>query len=826
MATKCPLKKVFSKTPCSHLTQKGYSMKTIIQAITIRCFFSIILIAAITQVALSQTEIRDWNELYDVRNDLSGSYILMNNIDASSAGYADFNTGNGWLPIGTNAARFTGTFNGNGFTISGLVIDRAAFASLFGDIQNATISNLGVIDADVKSTAQLVGILAGRIQGNSTITNVHTTGSVTTSGTPSIGGIAGVVIGSSITDSWSSANVTAGATNNVGGLVGANNNSSIIRSFATGNVTSTGDNIGGLVGNFFTNGASITNSYARGEVEGNIRVGGLVGNSSNETSITNTYSTGVVTGNTAVGGLIGSESPDGTVNNSFWDTQISTVSTSPTGTGRTTSEMIQKTSFDGFLFGEDDPWNIVEGFSYPFLRNVGNDISSALKISGVQGWRMMGTPAERTLSQFFEQFWSQGISDANTTFGGPSVLFWNTADGSFAAPSAMSETMNPGVGYIKAIFKDDVFQEEGEFPKWLRMQSPRNLTTVSVPVKAPDLNDNSILDMGEGWNLIANPFAYPIGVTEVLDAAVAIDPNVNLNVYIWNQNKGPLGDYEQLETGSNNTIAPFQAFFVRFGKLGLDETLSLNPATLIKDEAVFYKETATDEAFIEVTVSGDGSSQTWKAVLERDANPRKNAYYLEPLSESDITFYSQSENAMYVREHLDPFSESVLETPLHVNFHSDGDFELTTVANLPENWSFEIIDTFTGQNVSLAHGESYAIMADPEASDDPRFMLRVLANTTDVVGKTDIPQRFSMDQNYPNPFNPSTTIGFQLPEQAEVRLNVYDLLGRPVATLVNEQFAPGSHTVAWDASNVASGVYIYRMEAAGQVITRRMSLIK
>lgn len=75
------------------------------------------------------------------------------------------------------------------------------------------------------------------------------------------------------------------------------------------------------------------------------------------------------------------------------------------------------------------------------------------------------------------------------------------------------------------------------------------------------------------------------------------------------------------------------------------------------------------------------------------------------------------------------------------------------------------------------------------------------------------PTVFSLDQNFPNPFNPTTKIQYQLPIDSRVTLKVYDVLGREVATLMNDVRPAGYHDAQWDASNVASGVYFYRMEA-------------
>jgi len=104
--------------------------------------------------------------------------------------------------------------------------------------------------------------------------------------------------------------------------------------------------------------------------------------------------------------------------------------------------------------------------------------------------------------------------------------------------------------------------------------------------------------------------------------------------------------------------------------------------------------------------------------------------------------------------------------------------------------------------------------------------------TKSVIVQYSGPMTFGLDQNYPNPFNPTTTIYFQLPKDSRVSLKVYDLLGREVTTLVNEDRAAGYHDARFNAGNFASGVYFYRMEAkpgdGGQGFqqTRKMVVVK
>jgi hypothetical protein len=89
-----------------------------------------------------------------------------------------------------------------------------------------------------------------------------------------------------------------------------------------------------------------------------------------------------------------------------------------------------------------------------------------------------------------------------------------------------------------------------------------------------------------------------------------------------------------------------------------------------------------------------------------------------------------------------------------------------------------------------------------------------------------IPKLFSLSQNYPNPFNPSTEINYNIPSQSLVKIVVYDIAGREVTTLVNETKQPGSYNVTFDGKNLASGVYLYKIQAGEFSDIKKMVLVK
>ncbi len=134
-----------------------------------------------------------------------------------------------------------------------------------------------------------------------------------------------------------------------------------------------------------------------------------------------------------------------------------------------------------------------------------------------------------------------------------------------------------------------------------------------------------------------------------------------------------------------------------------------------------------------------------------------------------------------------------------------------------EAWSFSSTD----DQVTLEPGEFLLLTTEQIPRPD-----EVVYTSTDDRIQPDHPSGHQLHQNYPNPFNPTTTVSFDLSEPAHVELSVYNILGQRVETLVNAQRSAGTHNVHFDASQLSSGTYLIRMQAAGRSFTRKMMLIK
>ena len=244
--------------------------------------------------------IRTWYDLDDIRDDLGGYYILMNDLNETTPGYMELagdtaNQGKGWQPIGYQywdgeqlvGEIFQGIFDGQEYEIRDLYINRPEeeCVGLFGVVdEGGIVRNIGVVDASVSGGTSVGGLMGFSDAG--TVSNCYITGAVT--GGQFVGGLIGYNRGT-VSSSYATAAVTG--LFQIGGLVGVNDGT-VSNSYATSSVTGElelgelgGESVGGLVGDNF---GTLNNSYFIGSVTGEVSIGGLVGNIF-EGAISNSY---------------------------------------------------------------------------------------------------------------------------------------------------------------------------------------------------------------------------------------------------------------------------------------------------------------------------------------------------------------------------------------------------------------------------------------------------------------------------------------------------------------------------------------------------------
>jgi len=139
---------------------------------------------------------------------------------------------------------------------------------------------------------------------------------------------------------------------------------------------------------------------------------------------------------------------------------------------------------------------------------------------------------------------------------------------------------------------------------------------------------------------------------------------------------------------------------------------------------------------------------------------------------------------------------------------------------ISSNDTYRMISTFGQPLTGIKQNDTFIIQSG--------FWYAAASSIVTNIERTEeyLPHTFRLEQNFPNPFNPVTQIQFSIPDQDFTTLTVYDILGRMIVQLVNEDLQPGEYTVSFEAGNIPSGMYIYRLQSGSYVNQKRMLLIK
>lgn len=268
--------------------------------------------------------------------------IVVNANVLKSDGTLNEGTFKEWTPIATSASPYTGIFDGQNHTISGLYFNQenSYDVGLFGR-NNGKIANAGILDSYFYGTSKVGGMCGNNYTG--TISNCYNTGSV--SGIGTAGGVSGYNYTGSITNCYNTGNVS-GSSGFVGGVSGYNSKGTIINSYNAGSVSGL-EYVGGVSG--YNDGGTITNCYNVGSVGGSGYVGGV--NGWNKGIITNCYNTGSVSGTGVnVGGVIGRNESNASITNCYYDSTIYTGNAIGANDG--TTEKVEGKTTEQFKTGE------------------------------------------------------------------------------------------------------------------------------------------------------------------------------------------------------------------------------------------------------------------------------------------------------------------------------------------------------------------------------------------------------------------------------------------------------------------------------------------
>lgn len=510
----------------------------------------------------------------------------------------------------------------------------------------------------------------------------------------------------------------------------------------------------------------------------------------------------------------------------------------------------------GDTFSDHDKVTNAKGNYSPGTKVDGTPFGSkhAVGIRGDEGWRMIASPVQNaTFDDFFKKFWMQGLTNSDDPSGDPTIAYWDESTDSFQIPGDMNDKLQPGKGYIVYFFKDDEFNKsgvQGGFPKVVNTNKKENSNAVSVKVSATDKDKSGSIDGNEGWNLLGNPFDADISVTALKEALKKVNANLDADIYIWDNDKGAgNGGYRILTDG--DLIAPFQAFFVRFGTAGVNGTVDLNKSALEANQGKeFYKSVSEPEFKFSLELHGDQYYDTYNVSFGENGSTDLNkydAYKLFSLNPNSINLFSSLGGNNLQKKILPKNLESTFEIPLSfdVSGRSSLTFEWSGIGSLPDGWKVTLIDKEMNREIDLATSKEYRfnisgsrtkVKTNRPGTDkllnhtatknkDARFVLSIQPKMKQTKS-SDLPESAKLNPNYPNPFNPTTKISYEVDKKSKVQLTIWNMIGQKVATLVDGVVDAGKHEEIWNASNMPSGIYIARFQVEGKVFTRKMTLIK
>lgn len=482
-------------------------------------------------------------------------------------------------------------------------------------------------------------------------------------------------------------------------------------------------------------------------------------------------------------------------------------------------------------------------------------------LTGGPCWRTLSSPnTGQSYQDFFASFqtnntdfgglWTQGsgVTGARALFGDPNVYTMDATGTSWIQITNLSATIPAGTGILISLFDEDEFGNavSAGFPKVSDFSGTENSAPVSVNLGTPAGTTGS----DAGFSLLGNPFFSAV------DFDLLTTTGITGNIWIYDRNAGgtdangnnggwiswdgSIGDI------TDGVIAGGQGFVVQNSSPSTSPNVTFEEADKISGGTFYGKESNTPD-HIRLEIRGQSVyNSAWIKFTDEGAYSEilpDDVMQLYPF-ESEYAVLSTVKSGQFMDIGHFPYPEADVQIPLTVET-TTADRLTLTLTNLQYNQgrALYLHDTVTGRTVEIEEGMEYAFtpsVSSAKSVEDcysaptgfaqpmkgkttsPRFYISSAINDESSV----LPSAYGLQQNYPNPFNPHTQITYQLPQQSNVRLEVFDMNGRQVATLVRQSVNAGTHTVNFDAAGLSSGVYMYRLQAGSNVFIRKLTLIK
>ena len=466
-----------------------------------------------------------------------------------------------------------------------------------------------------------------------------------------------------------------------------------------------------------------------------------------------------------------------------------------------------------------------------------------LEISGEPGFRILSSPISGPVfGDLLEELWTQGSEGSDHEGADPNV--WRFDNGWVPVSDLYNDHLEAGEGFVIYVFADTDYDGNDDLPVTIGVDGTVNESSVSVSSNASD------------WNLVGNPYGLHVNINQMLNdnsskfhSTVYKKDNVNPG---YKTHNGIVGDIHE------GLIKPFDGFWVQAGPEGT--SFDFSEHCMQRGHMVYNggARSVTNESTGSATFTFSNGEFTSSVYLSFTDDGEIN---LDPADAKRIVPMSPAEHlTSMVRESNKSLSinnlpydlttdlalelDVMLLSPNEEGYDTQaGQVNLTwNIMDLPDGISLTLVNNFTGQNINL-YGFPSAninlttkggfdfpdeIMQSYPFVDEAQFSLYVSSDfATSEDDEGIIPDEITLHNAYPNPFNPSTTISFELVELDKVSLNIFDLAGRQVASLIhNDLRIPGYHEISWNPGLLPSGVYLVELVTSVKSFNQKITYIK
>ena len=519
---------------------------------------------------------------------------------------------------------------------------------------------------------------------------------------------------------------------------------------------------------------------------------------------------------------------NGTINGASWSTDVSSSSYVLSGTPGSSDGGLH----DIILSATDNNGGVVTQ-SYTVAVSL-----HSLEITGESGFRILSSPVSGTIySDLLEELWTQGAEGSDNANSNPNI--WTYGNGWNPVTDFSSDALTAGQGFLMYVFADTDFDGEDDLPVTISIDGAQQQSATSVVSEPSD------------WNLIGNPYGLSVDISQMLS-----DNNTRFNSTVYSLDRTNPGYRTHNGTVGNiqgDEIKPFDGFWIQADTDG--DVFEFTEQSIRRGSINSNGRTTTDEssgsAVFTFTNGGYSSSTYLSFTPEGHINlDPADANRLVPLSPAEhltSMIYESGKSLAINNLPYDLSTDISMDMDVMILSPTDDGYgtqaeqvDLTwDITNLPAGITLELKNNITGQNINLTGYPSASInlpskgsfstpgdfMATYPAVGQSQFTLSVYG--TLVAAEDDIlPERLTVHSAYPNPFNPSTIISFDLPDADMVSLDIFDIAGRQVASLISEYMIPGSHQINWNPGNLSSGIYLVNLVIGTETFNQKITFIK